>query len=606
MHQPDRMLWLHNNLRFCIKCESTAYNWHMLKTWPASGHLQRWPYLLQGVGALLWLVQAWWLARVVAALMAHVTGSSSPQPDLPALLWQTALVVAAAGVLRAVCEYAGSRITWLHARAALTRLRLELAQRLRVSSPMDARRAPSGQVTRVWMEQAEAIVPWLARYQAAQWRVLLVPPVIAIVVAWHSWLAALILLCAAPLIPLFMAIIGWRAQAISEEQLQSLGSLHGQLLERLRGLPTLRALHAVDAAARRLSEQGSRVARKTMRVLHVAMLSSAVLELFSALGVALVAVYIGFHLLGEIRFGTWGEPLGLHAALYVLMLAPTFFDPLRELSAVWHDRANGKAAQQGLHGMLDGLAPLVMQPQQAAAPAVVPVAPVAAQAPSVQLRQAVPAAGRMDAAASEDRPGLDLQIPAGAHVAITGPSGSGKSTLLAMVAGLAALRQGEVRIDEVVLQDSSVAGLRQRMAWMGQQPAFFAGTIRSNLHLGRDSTPQQTAELLHKVGLGDVYQARGGYPLGEGGSGVSGGEALRLALARLAVAQDADLLLLDEPTAHLDSATATQVVQALARIARGKTLLVATHDPLLMAAMPQQLALDGHGRARWVRPEAGA
>ena len=212
----------------------------------------------------------------------------------------------------------------------------------------------------------------------------------------------------------------------------------------------------------------------------------------------------------------------------------------------------------------------------------------------------------MDAAASEDCPGLDLQIPAGAHVAITGPSGSGKSTLLAMVAGLAALRQGEVRIDEVVLQDSSVAGLRQRMAWMGQQPAFFAGTIRSNLHLGRDSTPQQTAELLHKVGLGDVYQARGGYPLGEGGSGVSGGEALRLALARLAVAQDADLLLLDEPTAHLDSATAAQVVQALAHIARGKTLLVATHDPLLMAAMPQQLALDGHGRARWVRPEAGA
>ena len=565
----------------------------------------RWPLLLQGLGSLLWLVQAWWLAAVVAALMAQATGSG-PAADLPRLIGQAALLVAGLGVLRAGLEYAGTRITWLQARQGLSALRWQLAERLRASSPIDAQRPPSGQITRVWMEQAEAVLPWRARYQAAQWRVLIVAPCIALVVAYHSWLAALLLLMAAPLIPLFMAIIGWRAQAISEAQLQSLGSLHGQLLERLRGLPTLRALHAVDAAASRLTAQGSSVARKTMRVLHVAMLSSAVLELFSALGVALVAVYIGFHLLGEIRFGTWGEPLGLHAALYVLMLAPTFFDPLRELSAVWHDRANGKAAQQGLHGMLDGLAPLVMQPQQTAAPAVVPVAPVAAQAPSVQLRQAVPAAGRMDAAASEDRPGLDLQIPAGAHVAITGPSGSGKSTLLAMVAGLAALRQGEVRIDEVVLQDSSVAGLRQRMAWMGQQPAFFAGTIRSNLHLGRDSTPQQTAELLHKVGLGDVYQARGGYPLGEGGSGVSGGEALRLALARLAVAQDADLLLLDEPTAHLDSATAAQVVQALARIARGKTLLVATHDPLLMAAMPQQLALDGHGRARWIRPEAGA
>lgn len=574
----------------------------------APRRVRSWPYLLQAVGALLWLVQAWWLSHVVAALMARATGSGEPVADLPALILQAALIVAGLGALRAVFDYAGTRLTWLQARATLTQLRLQLATRLRASSPMDARRPPAGQITRVWMEQAEAVVPWLARYRAAQWRVLMVPPVIAIVVAWHSWLAALILLATAPLIPLFMAIIGWRAQVISEEQLQSLGSLHGRLLERLRGLPTLRALHAVDAAARRLSEQGSLVADKTMRVLHVAMLSSAVLELFSALGVALVAVYIGFHLLGEVPFGTWGAALDLHAALFVLMLAPTFYDPLRELSAVWHDRANGKAAQEGLEQLLDELTPMVMQPQQAAAvPAEAGSAARRRQAPAVVLHQAVPAAGRMDAAAAaSDNPGLDLQIPAGAQLAITGPSGSGKSTLLAMVAGLAALRQGEVRIDGVALTDASVAGLRQRMAWMGQQPAFFAGTLRSNLHLGRDSTPQQTADLLQSVGLDDVYQARGGHPLGEGGSGVSGGEALRLALARLAVAQDADLLLLDEPTAHLDSATAQQLVQTLMRIARGKTMLVATHDPLLMAALPQQLALDGHGRAHWVKQEASA
>ena len=175
-----------------------------------------------------------------------------------------------------------------------------------------------------------------------------------------------------------------------------------------------------------------------------------------------------------------------------------------------------------------------------------------------------------------------------------------------MVAGLAALRQGEIRIDGIRLDDASVAGLRQRMAWMGQQPAFFAGTLRSNLTLCRDSTPAQITQLLQQVGLGDVYRQRGAQPLGEGGSGISGGEALRLALARLALAQDADLLLLDEPTAHLDSDTASQVIETLLRIARGKTLLVATHDPALMAALPQQLALDGAGRVHWVRQEVSA
>ncbi len=563
----------------------------------------RWPLLLQGLGSLLWLVQAWWLAAVVAALMAQATGSG-PAADLPRLIGQAALLVAGLGVLRAGLEYAGTRITWLQARQGLSALRWQLAERLRASSPIDAQRPPSGQITRVWMEQAEAVLPWRARYQAAQWRVLIVAPCIALVVAYHSWLAALLLLMAAPLIPLFMAIIGWRAQAISEAQLQSLGSLHGQLLERLRGLPTLRALHAVDAAASRLTAQGSSVARKTMRVLHVAMLSSAVLELFSALGVALVAVYIGFHLLGELHFGTWGAPLGLHAGLYVLMLAPAFFEPLRELSAVWHDRANGQAAQQGLEQMLDGLAPLVMQPQ----PVAVSAQTVPARAPGIVLDGAVPAVGRMTDGVPmvEDSAGLDLQIPAGAQVAITGPSGSGKSTLLAMVAGLAALRQGEIRIDGIRLDDASVAGLRQRMAWMGQQPAFFAGTLRSNLTLCRDSTPAQITQLLQQVGLGDVYRQRGAQPLGEGGSGISGGEALRLALARLALAQDADLLLLDEPTAHLDSDTASQVIETLLRIARGKTLLVATHDPALIAALPQQLALDGAGRVHWVRQEVSA
>ena len=172
-------------------------------------------------------------------------------------------------------------------------------------------------------------------------------------------MAALILLFAAPLIPLFMAIVGWRAKAASEEQLVQLGGMNAFLLDRLRGLSTLRAFGAVEATGRQLHEHAQSLRVRTMRVLRIAFLSSAVLELFSALGVAMVAVYIGFHLLGVLRFGAWGQALSLGQALFVLLLTPAFFEPLRELSAVWHDRAAGEAALERLQAMAARAQPLV-------------------------------------------------------------------------------------------------------------------------------------------------------------------------------------------------------------------------------------------------------
>ena len=189
-------------------------------------------------------------------------------------------------------------------------------------------------------------MPWLSRYQTAMWRVRTVPLVIALAVASQSWVVALILVVAAPLIPLFMAIVGWRAKAASQAQMVELGGMNAFLLDRLRGLSTLRALGAVDATAQRLRANAESLRERSMRVLRIAFLSSAVLELFSALGVAMVAVYVGFHLLGHLPFGSWGQTLSLGQALFVLLLAPSFFDPLRELSAVWHDRASGEAALQ--------------------------------------------------------------------------------------------------------------------------------------------------------------------------------------------------------------------------------------------------------------------
>lgn len=565
-----------------------------------------WRYTLQAVGSLLWIAQAWLIAGVVAELMRWAAQSSPSASALWPVVVQASIGVAGLGLLRAALEYSGARATYGYARHTLTALRQALGDCLRSTSPIDARRPPSGQITSVWMEQAEAVVPWLARYQAAQWRVLLVSPAIALVVAWHSWVAALVLLLAAPLIPLFMAIIGWRAQAISEKQLQALGHLHGHLLERLRGLPTLRALHAVDATANRLTQLGKDVAQKTMRVLGVAMLSSAVLELFSALGVALVAVYVGFHLLGELPFGAWGQQLGLHSALFILMLAPSFFEPLRDLSAVWHDRANGRAAMQALHEALDGLAPLVVSagagantpPQEAHHSA-------ANMGPRVQLIGVRPALGGDAHTASSILP-WTLDIPAGAHVAITGASGSGKSMLMALIAGLMRAECGEVRIDGVRMDDRHADTMRARMAWMGQQPFFFSGSISRNLSLGHPSDPAQEVAAMRAVDLQAVAHPASGVRLGEAGSGISGGEALRLALARLALRPHANLLLMDEPTAHLDEETARIVRSTIAALSQNKTVLIATHDPVLMETLPYILHLDGHGQGHWLRHPAFA
>lgn len=561
----------------------------------------RWPYALSCVAALLWIPQAWLLARAVMVLLRwqQAAGAqAAPWSTITAL----AAGVAAIGLLRAALEYAAARATWRVARAQLTALRHEFGARLRAASPLDVRRPPSGQLASAWMEQAEAIVPWLANYTTAQWRVMLVAPVILLFVLWHSWAAAALLAVAAPFIPLFMALIGWRAQAVSEEQLAALGHLHAHLLERLRALPTLHALHAQSAAAARIGEIGRTLAERTMRVLRIAMLSSAVLELFSALGVALVAVYVGFHLLGVANFGSWRGAMSLERGLFVLMLAPTFFDPLRELSAVWHDRADGLAAQRTLGNLLDGLAPMVT-PEKADAANINDDAPDAP--PAVELRGVRPLLAVREGEDALQRPALTIAIPAGAHVAITGASGSGKSLLLALVAGLAQASEGQVLIGGEVLDASNVARLRQRMGWQGQPPHFIAGSLARNLSLGGDAPPTEAAhEALRDAGLDDFMERMQELRLGEGGSGISGGEALRLALARLAASGRAQLLLLDEPTAHLDADSAALVRDAIRRMARGCTLLAATHDPELMAALPYELRIAADGSATLLQRDA--
>jgi ATP-binding cassette subfamily C protein CydD len=532
-----------------------------------------------GIAALLWIPQAALLALALARLAAG--------GGLGSIAWPAA-GFGLIGSGRALVEAWGTRRVFARGRAHLSTLRAGATASLSAASPCDRGRPPSGLAASVVAEQAEAVVPYLVRYQPARWRVMVVPPLILAVVASQSWVAAMILLVAAPLIPLFMAIVGLQAQAASRAQMVEMGTMNAFLLDRLRGLATLRTLHAVDATAARLGEAAQSLRHRTMAVLRIAFLSSAVLELFSALGVAMVAAFIGFHLLGDLNFGTWGHRLGLGQGFFVLLLAPAFFEPLRELSAVWHDCAAGKAALQALAGL---------DPSGMRLPGstVVTETTRATTGPGV----AVHALSFCHAGEAPLFGGLDLRVAPGEHVALWGASGSGKTALLSLLAGLMPADEGRIDIGGVPLTEASVGALRQRIGWMGQATHVFGASVEANIGLGRPGIgPRAIDEAIAFARLGGVAQAHPLAALGDGGQGLSGGEAVRLALARLAVDERADLLLVDEPTAHLDRDTAGRVGQALVELARGKTLIVATHDPVLAARMGRVIRLDLPARAQ--------
>lgn len=541
----------------------------------ASTHLGLLPPLLQATATLVWLPQA--------AALSYAIGGIAEGAPLGAVILP-AIAVLFLGFLKAGLDAAGTRLAFKSARISLSRIRERAITALAARSPLDVARPASGLAASTVAEQAEMIVPYLARFKPARLKATLVPLAILMCVLSLSWAAAFVLLVAAPLIPVFMALIGWRAKAASEKHLAEIGGMNGFLLDRLRGLSTLRALGAVDFTALRLRSEAQSLRLRTMTVLRIAFLSSAVLELFAALGVAMTAVYVGFHLLGQIGFGTWGNKLTLAEGLFILLLAPAMFEPLRELSAVWHDRASGEAALKALEDFDIKGTELPGATNDGVAQASIVKAP-----PSIDID------GLRFCYPGSRAPVLDnftLSVAAGEHVALLGPSGCGKSTILALLAGLAPADRGRVVIGDTPLDDDTANALRKRMAWVGQTPYLFAGSIASNISVGRVGIgSEEIASVLGVTLLQAVADRHGNALVGENGSGLSGGEALRLILARAAVDPSSDLILADEPTAHLDRETADEITGSLLALAKGRTMIVATHDPAFASRLDRTIDL---------------
>ncbi|MGV1988796.1 thiol reductant ABC exporter subunit CydD [Agrobacterium sp. 22-221-1] len=522
--------------------------------------------LLHVLAALLWLPQA--------GLLAFSVGRIADGAPMMAIV-PAAAAVLILGLIKAWLEKIAARLSFRAARTALSQRRLEALQAVAKVSPLDLSRTASGEAAGVVAEAAEALVPYLSRFQPAQMKATLVPLVFVLAILPFTWIAALVLLLAMPTIPLFMALIGWQAKAASEKQLAETGNMNAFLLDRLRGLETIRTLKAVDLTAERLSADAQNLKKRTMAVLRIAFLSSAVLELFAALGVAMTAVYIGFHLLGFLDFGAWGHKLTLAEGLFILLLAPAFFEPLRELSAVWHDRAAGEAALDALGKLTAGGAAIAGEGAD--------VASVPSPTPGLleidNLSFAYPNAPPVIQ-------NLNLTVQQGERVAILGPSGCGKSTVLSLIAGLAEAGEGSIRIGGVKLDHATADGLRRTIGWVSQKPFFFAGSLKANIRFGRSVVSDgMVEETLRRTGLDGLSHARRNLQIGDGGYGISGGEAVRLAIARAFADPATQLVLADEPTAHLDRETAALVTENLLQLANGRTLIVATHDPVLAARM---------------------
>ncbi|WP_230060376.1 thiol reductant ABC exporter subunit CydD [Agrobacterium fabrum] len=522
--------------------------------------------LLHALPALLWLPQA--------GLLAFSVGKIADGEPMMAVV-PAAVSVLILGLLKAWLEKVAARLSFRAARAALSQRRFEALQAVAKVSPLDLSRTASGEAAGIVAEAAEALVPYLSRFQPARMKATIVPLVFVLAILPFSWIAALVLLLAMPTIPLFMALIGWQAKAASEKQLAETGNINAFLLDRLRGLETIRTLKAVDLTAARLGADAQNLKKRTMAVLRIAFLSSAVLELFAAIGVAMTAVYIGFHLLGFLDFGAWGEKLTLAEGLFILLLAPAFFEPLRELSAVWHDRAAGEAA-------LDALATLTVGGSKI----------VGEGADVVRAPSSTPGLLEMEnlSFAYPNAPpvirNFNLTVQQGERVAILGASGCGKSTVLSLIAGLAEAGEGVIRIGGVTLDDATADGLRGTIGWVSQKPFFFAASMKANIRFGRLAVSDaMVEEVLHRTGLDRLTRARRHLQIGDGGYGISGGEAVRLAIARAFADPATQLVLADEPTAHLDRETAALVTDNLLQLAKGRTLIVATHDPVLAARM---------------------
>jgi ATP-binding cassette subfamily C protein CydD len=529
-------------------------------------------FVLAAAAAALVIAWAELIGRIVARVFLEGDGIGS----LRGLIVVLALIAVARSALGWALETSGA-VTSSRLRR---RLRLRAVEHVLRARPAGLRDLRAGEVTTSVTSGLDALDPYFERFFPQLVLAAVVSPAILVWVGFRDPVSALIMAVTLPLIPLFAILIGKAAEERTSRRLEALARLSSHFLDVVRGLATLRAYRRGRAQVETIARASEEFRTETMGTLRIAFLSALVLELLATIGIALIAATIGIRLVNG--------SVGLAPSFAVLVLAPELYLPWRGVAAQFHASGDGLAAARRAFELID-LEPAAGAPTQTRSSPDPRLMPLRCQ----DLGFAYEGRGApvFDAFSCEIRPGE--------RTILSGDNGAGKTTLLALFMRFSDPDRGRIAVGDSDLRSLDPEEWRRRIAWLPQRPRLLAGTIAEALRIG---APEAADERLWRaleaagmanfvVGLADGLATA----VGEGGRPLSAGELRRIALAR-ALVREAPLLLLDEPTAHLDLATAAAIRKALAGLDGRSTVVIATHDPELIALGDRVIELEPIGQ----------
>ncbi|WP_413485115.1 heme ABC transporter permease/ATP-binding protein CydD [Shewanella baltica] len=496
-------------------------------------------------------------------------------------------------LLRALLAYGRERASFEAGKRLRGHIRAAVMDKLTKLGPAFIKGKPAGSWASIVLEQVEDLQDFYARYLPQISLAGFIPILILAAVFPINWAAGLILLLTAPLIPMFMILVGMGAADANRKNFSALARLSGHFMDRLKGLSTLKLFHRGDAELKVIATASEEFRSRTMSVLRMAFLSSAVLEFFAAVSIAVLAVYFGFSYLGHLDFGYYGAhanissstgsqivgiPFSLFTGLFILILAPEFYQPLRDMGTHYHAKAQAVGAAEALITLLEH-----PEPEFVGQVRINRIETLSADNLEVFSVDGTRLLGP-----------LSFELKDNQRLALVGPSGAGKTSLLNALLGFLPYK-GHLLINGHELSALDLAHWRQHLAWLGQEPQLFHGTVRDNVALADPTLPDDTLwHLLAEANISDFVKAQPlglDAPVGEQSSGLSVGQAQRIALAR-ALGQKASLFVLDEPTASLDSQSEQAVSSALNRAMAGKMCIMVTHRLDQLDQMDTILVLD--------------